>query len=192
VNLANGTMSASLLRTRLTNALPERSGDELEEPQPAFDAPKLDPRPETRYVIRCVYRRPRCGPLRPDVVSDPSREFAIASFFDLDAPARPLHIMLPIDTSIAGLRKAPKNVSILLSRELRAQMQRVTDLKKALDGEVGSAQSFDLGMICSFSLPIITICALILLMVIVALLNIVFFWLPFFRICFPIPLKAKG
>ena len=40
-------------------------------------------------------------------------------------------------------------------------------------------------MVCQLSIPIITICALILLMIIVSLLNIVFFWLPFFKICLP-------
>ena len=46
-------------------------------------------------------------------------------------------------------------------------------------------------MICSFSIPIITICALIVLMIFVSLLNIVFWWLPFFRICLPILLPGK-
>jgi hypothetical protein len=48
------------------------------------------------------------------------------------------------------------------------------------------------GMICSLSIPIITICALLLLMIIVSLLDIVFRWIPFFLICFPLPgFKAK-
>ena len=50
-----------------------------------------------------------------------------------------------------------------------------------------------LGMICSLSIPIITICALILLMIIVILLDIIFRWLPFFIFCFPLPkFKAKA
>ena len=106
-------------------------------------------------------------------------------------PARRIHIPLPIDTSIAGLRKAPKNVSMLISREMRQQMQRMTDLKKGLNGELSSAESFDLGLLCSFSIPIITICALFVLMMFLILLNIVFWWLPFFRVCLPVPLKAK-
>jgi len=36
-----------------------------------------------------------------------------------------------------------------------------------------------LGFSISFSIPIITICALILLMIILQLLNIFFFWLPY-------------
>jgi len=44
----------------------------------------------------------------------------------------------------------------------------------------------------SLSIPIITICAMIVLMIFLILLNIIFFWLPFFKICFPVPtLKAK-
>jgi hypothetical protein len=153
--------------------------------------PKLDPRPGTRYVLRCVFQRPNCGPLQPDVVSDPTDAFEIAAFFDFDAPARPIRITMPIDTSIAGLRKYRKNVGFLISNKLRQQMESITDLKKALDGQLDQPPQFDLGTICSFSIPIITICALIVLVIFLILLNIVFWWLPFFRICFPIKLKAS-
>jgi len=45
---------------------------------------------------------------------------------------------------------------------------------------------------CSLSIPIITICALILLIIIVMLLDFIFKWLPFLMFCFPLPgLKAK-
>ena len=70
-------------------------------------------------------------------------------------------------------------------------MNRVTDLKKALDGGLGSEEHWDLGVICQFSIPIITICALILLIAIVFVLNIVFFWAAFFRICLPVPVRSK-
>ena len=109
--------------------------------------------------------------------------FRFASFFDPDAPARPVQISLPVDTSQAGLRAFPSNVSILVSKQLRAQMQQVKELDETRAGK----QPFDLGMLCTLSIPIITICALILLMVIVALLNIVFFWMPLFKICLPKP-----
>jgi hypothetical protein len=44
------------------------------------------------------------------------------------------------------------------------------------------------GLDCSgfmLSIPIITICALIVLMIFISLLNIVFWWLPFFKLCLP-------
>jgi hypothetical protein len=37
----------------------------------------------------------------------------------------------------------------------------------------------------SLSIPIITICAMIILFIFLNLLNIVFWWLPFVKICFP-------
>ena len=43
------------------------------------------------------------------------------------------------------------------------------------------------GMICSLSIPIITICAFIMLMVIVTLLDFIFRWIPYFILCFPLP-----
>jgi hypothetical protein len=47
--------------------------------------------------------------------------------------------------------------------------------------------NFKLGMICSLSIPIVTICALILLMIIVSILDYIFRWLPYFIMCFPLP-----
>ena len=153
--------------------------------------PKIDARGSSRYVIRCVYQRPECGALCPDVVSARSDKFKIASFFDLDAPSRSIVISMPVDTSLKDLRKLRKNVSFLLSNELRQQMNRVTGLQDALDGSFTDGGGLQLGMICSFSIPIITICALIVLMIFINLLNIVFWWMPFLKICFPIPVKAK-
>jgi hypothetical protein len=144
------------------------------------------------YRLRCVYERPRCGRLDVPVVSAPSRPFRLASFFDPDAPARPVQIRLPLDTSISGLRKFPKAVSVLLSNRLRQQVERVqsASLSDLEDGSIGAGPSLNLGMICSLSIPIITICAFILLLIIVQLLNIVFWWLPFFKICLPIPVRS--
>jgi hypothetical protein len=140
-----------------------------------------------------VYERPQCGRATPPVVSKPSRAFELASFFDPDAPARPIRIQMPLDTTIAGLRASPKNFAVVISDELRRQMSRAqaAGMQGLMDGDVPEGQLPGLGMICSFSIPIITICALILLMIIVQLLNIVFWWLPLFRICLPVPAKAK-
>ena len=128
-------------------------------------------------------------------MSDPSQPFQLASFFDSDAPARPVQVTLPVDTSPAALRKYDKGVAFLISDELQNQIQRVKSLKDLANGNLdssGSGLEVQIGLICSFSIPIITICALILLLVIVIALNLVFFWLPFFKICFPLPiLKGK-
>lgn len=198
LNLAGSSLNGDQLDALVAAALPEPAptapageaisiqGDAVDAPQ----VPKLDPQGQSQYWIRCVYQRPECGPLQPDVVGDPSERFQIAGFFDLDAPSRTIHIALPIDTGIGDLRKLKKNVSFLLSNQLREQMNRVTNLNDVLKGQFADGGDLDVGLICSFSIPIITICALLVLMIFIQLLNIVFWWLPFLRICFPIALKS--
>lgn len=135
------------------------------------------------YVVRCVYRRSDCPHQRPEWISAPAGPFRFASFFDPDAPARPIQIALPVDTSPSGLRQFPRNVSVVVSQQLRRQMSQVKGMNSIGAPEGG----LSLGMVCSLSIPIITICALVLLMIIVTVLNVVFRWLPFFRICLPKP-----
>jgi hypothetical protein len=163
------------------------------------------------FVIRCVFTRPECGPIDPPLLSEPTAPFQMAGFFDPDAPARPIRIALPLDTSPAGLRKFDKNTAFMISDMLCGQIDRVKglslgdlvlsvlpwplhkDLSVPDGGPCKSDSGIEVGMICSLSIPIITICALLLLMIIVFLLDIIFRWVPFFLFCFPIPkLKAKA
>ncbi|MFN7937161.1 MAG: hypothetical protein U0R19_27805 [Bryobacteraceae bacterium] len=144
------------------------------------------------FLIRCVMDHPQCGKRMPSVLSEPSQPFQLASYFDSDAPARSIQVALPVDTTPAELRKFDKNVAFMISDELNRQMGRVKGLKDLMDGKI-DGPGLDIGWICSLSIPIITLCAFILLFLMVILLNIVFFWMPFFKICFPLPkLKAKG
>jgi hypothetical protein len=163
-------------------------------PPPTLPPPPMkpsNPLGDFYFIVRAVYERPQCGLKPAAVLSEPSQPFLLASFFDPDAPVRRLQVALPVDVSAAALRKYDKGVAFLISDQLQRQIKRVTGLKDLADGNIGTAGP-DAGLICSFSIPIITICALILLMVIVIALNIVFFWIPFFKICFPVPgLKGK-
>ena len=161
------------------------------------------------FVIRFVHMNRDCGPLHPPTVSAPTERFQLASFFDPDAPVRPIRISLPLDTSAAGLRKHGRGTAFVISDMLCGQIQRAKGLglvdlvrsvlpwplHKDLDmGEGGPCKGggLNIGMICSLSIPIITICALILLMIIVGLLDFIFRWMPWFVMCFPIPgLKGK-
>jgi hypothetical protein len=170
-------------------------------PEPAIPTAALTPADSLNAVfrIRCVYERPNCGPLHEDVVSDPTELFDLASFFDPDAPARPIRIGLPLDTTPAGLRKFDKNTAFVMSDILCGQLARFKNitfgdlilsvLPWPLHKDLPVADSGPCeggGTICSLSIPIITLCALIILIIFVTLLNIVFGWLPFFKICFPI------
>jgi hypothetical protein len=116
-----------------------------------------------------------------------------------------------MDTSPAGLRKHARGTAFVLSDMLCGQVQRAKGLgfidlvrqvlpwplHKDIDtgdgGGCKNSNGVDIGMICSLSIPIVTLCALILLMIIVALLDFIFRWLPFLAFCFPVPkLKGKG
>jgi hypothetical protein len=186
-DLHDSTISPTGMQTLFRAAVP---GTAPTGAPPDLDLPKIEPAGDTLYVVRCVYLRPQCPDAEP--VSAPSDAFSIAPVFDPDAPSRPIRIPMPIDTGIKDLRKFPKNVGFLLSNQLRGQMNRVTDLKKALDGQIADEEHWDLGVICQFSLPIITIVALLLLIAVVFVLNIVFFWTAFFRICIPVPLRSRS
>lgn len=158
------------------------------------------------FTVRCVYERPNCATKLP-IVSEPTAAFQLASFFDPDAPARSIRVELPVDTTPAGLRKFDKNTSFVMSDILCGQ---ISELRKLTFGDLvrsvlpwpfhkdlgvnpGSiGPCIDGGMVCSLSIPIITICALVLLMMIVKLLDLAFFWMPFFQICLPTNFKAKG
>lgn len=163
-----------------------------------------------KYVLRFVHQRCDCGPLHPAVMSEPSEVFELAGFFDPDAPLRPIRIALPFDTSPGGLRKFGKNSAFIMSDLLCGQMKRVRrlgfgdlvlsvlpwpfhkDLSVPDGGPCGGSGASSFGTICSLSIPIITIVAFILLIVIATLLDLIFRWLPFLMVCFPIPgLKGK-
>jgi len=166
--------------------------------------PLLDP-DTTRFVVRCVFEKRNCGPLSPPVVSKASCQLDFAPFFDPDAPARPIRIPLPLDISPAGLRKYKKNTMFLISDMLCGKIKRMRkltfadlvlsvlpwpfhkDLPKA--GPTGPCRTptETLGMFCSLSIPIVTLCALILLMIMVNLFDIFFRWIPYLFVCLPIP-----
>jgi hypothetical protein len=161
------------------------------------------------FVIRCVYLRPHCVIQPPLVVSETTLPFQLASFFDPDAPARPIRISLPLDTSPAGLRKFAKNTAFVMSDILACQLGQIQDLtladlvlsvlpwpfhKPLPDPKPGPCKDTGVseGMVCSLSIPIVTICALILLIIIVNLFDYFFRWIQFFIVCFKIPgLKGK-
>lgn len=187
---------------KIVDALPAQAAA-VPEPTLASMQP-TDMRPAW-YVMRTVLERPECQPFEGPLVSRATQPFQLAGFFDPDAPARPIRIGLPVDISPAGLRKFDKNTVFMLSDMLCGQVDRFKGMTfgdlvlsvlpwpfhKGLSvpdkGPCKEGPELSLGVMCSLSIPIITICALILLMIIVALLDFLFRWLPFFVVCFPLP-----
>lgn len=56
-----------------------------------------------------------------------------------------------------------------------------------LDGKGKAGGELGIGWLCSFSIPIITICAFIALNLVLSLLNIFLRWMPLVKICLPVP-----
>jgi len=154
-----------------------------------------------KFVIRCVFERPECGTLFPPMVSIATRQIIMAPFFDPDAPQRTVRISLPIDISPAGLRKFKKNTQFLISGMLCGKIKKIRKLTLAdivlsvlpwpfhkdlpKIGPTGSCSgSQSMGVFCSLSIPIVTLCALIMLLIIANLFDIFFRWIPALFKCF--------
>jgi len=168
---------------------------------------------EPRFVIRFVFERPQCGTLFQPLVSQPTCQLEMAPLFDPEAPSRPVRIRMPLDISPAGLRKYQKNAILLFSDLMCGKIKKIKKLTLAdlvlsvlpwpfhkdlpKIEEIGPCRSKGetLGMFCSLSIPIVTLCAMILVFIMVTLFDIFFKWIPWFFMCFPLPglsnLKGK-
>jgi hypothetical protein len=69
-------------RRLLAGLVPTFSGEFAADGTPKIEGEEL-------YRLRCVYRRPQCGALRPDLLSDPSLCFRVSPFNEEELPFRP-------------------------------------------------------------------------------------------------------
>jgi hypothetical protein len=142
-----------------------------------------------RYVARAFVRVRRDDGCPPVLVwSARSEPFLIAPWHK-NGPRPPVRVVLP-DLVPDKLKAIKPNVSFVVPDKLAGFLQAL-DPKGLLKGK-GSAGSPTLGWICGFNIPIITLCAFIVLFIFLALLHIIFWWLPFVRICIPIPSSLKS
>ncbi len=119
----------------------------------------------------------------------PSDAFAVAAAFDPDA-ARPSLIEMP---SLADARKgAAMGATFDMPPDLANVVNGLNSnatVQQMMSGGGGSTGGLGIRFICSFSLPVITICAMIMLSVIINLLNIFLGWIAWVKICLPVPSK---
>ncbi len=140
--------------------------------------------PDARYVIRVFVRiGGECGCVERIRWSQATELCTILPWF-AGSPRPPQRITLP---DIGDLKKMTPNVSFAIPPSLRALLDGI-DMKGLIDGKKGSSFG-EWGMICSFSIPIITLCAFIILYIFLGLLNIVFQWMMWVKICIPYPKK---
>jgi hypothetical protein len=146
--------------------------------------------PSRQYRLRAFVRVRRDDDCPPDLWwSEPSEAFTIAPWYETgDAP--PVQVTLPNPT-IANLKKLKPTVAFV-SEESLFQKMKTTSLNDLLDGKAGEGgPTLGLRWICAFNIPIITLCALIVLGIFLSLMNFIFFWLPFVFICLPFPRIAE-
>mgnify|MGYP000990423314 FL=1 len=146
--------------------------------------------PEARYVLRAFVR------LKPDgrcpartVWSDYSPAFVIAPWYE-GGGAPPAQVALPDPTDKAVLKKLRPNVAFTVPPSLHDLL--TGDPQDLLDGKKPAASGMKLGWICSFNIPIITICAFIVLNIFLSLFDLFFRWMMFIKVCIPFPKKGVG
>jgi len=120
----------------------------------------------------------------PDTLvwSDPASEpFRILPWWDGDGP--PIRIALP---DLSQIGKVKPSVAFEMPPALANLLAK--DPKQLKDGG-GDTSGLQLGWLCSFSIPIITLCAFIVLNIFLGLFDLVLRWMILLKICIPIPVK---
>ena len=94
------------------------------------------------------------------------------------------------------MRKFKKDVSFMMSDAMRREGRTASSARRRparrRPAELNDADGLGIAFICSFSIQIIFIVAFILLLIFVFILNIVFWWIAFFKICLPDPEEAAA
>ena len=140
----------------------------------------------SKYVVRAFVRVKRADGCPPKLIwSKASEPFTIIPWYE-SGPMPPVQVVLPpVDRDF--LKNAKPNVSFVVPSDLSNLLQG-NDPKKMSDGE---GQKVDGGLqldwICSFNIPIITICAFIVFNIFLSLFDIIFRWMFFIKICIPFP-----
>lgn len=130
--------------------------------------------PFVRFTDACAREQIRWGP--------PSPCFRVAAPLDPEA-SRPTAIQMPEFDDLK--RGMAQGLSFLTPRSLADKIFSVKPDTRFEGGGPGNRWPFCAGISLSFSLPVITFVAMLLLMIVVGLLNLVFFWLPWVFITLP-------
>lgn len=147
--------------------------------------------PARQYRLRAFARVKRPDGCPPALVwSAYSEPFTIAAWYESSGQP-PVRITLPSMNS-DFLKNLKPNVAFAMPEDLFNTMQR--DSKKAVAGESTTPGSSSLGLmwLCSFNIPVITICAFIVLNIFLSLFDLFLHWMLFIKICIPIPVPKKN
>lgn len=139
------------------------------------------------YAVRAFVRVKRddgCPPLL--VWSHSTPLYRIAPWYASTGAPQARIALPPFDR--ASLQAMKPNVAFELPPSLQ-NLLASNSPSDLLDGKGKDGGGLGIGWLCSFSIPIITICAFIALNLVLSLLNLFLRWMPFVKICLPIPTK---
>jgi hypothetical protein len=143
-------------------------------------------RPKALYRVHAFVRVRSPDGCPPQLQwSEASTPFSIVPWWE--SGGGPLHTIALPDIDKESVKKIKPNVAFAVPPKLAALL-RDNGLKDFIDGPVNTS-GIGIGWICSFSIPIITICAFIVLNIFLTLLHIVFQWLFYIKVCLPYPSK---
>lgn len=158
---------------------------------------------EQQYHIRAFVRLKSANGCPPKIVWSPySSPFKIAPWYDSSSGVAPVRVPLPDLVSFKQGDKRPfamdskklkqlqPNVAFIVPSGLFNFLQKA-NLDDLMEGKTPTGGGPVLDWICGFNIPIITLCAFIVLNIFLQLLNFVFWWLAFIKICIPIPFSKK-
>ena len=170
---------------------------------------RFDP-PGRRYVLEAFARVRSHHPECPSKLVWSTRRsvpFRIVPWYEAGA-LPPTQVALPDFTDRRSLRKLKPNVAFILPKKLKDIVDGNSGLDDLIKGKLkggagapggsddsgdsdgsGGGGGFKLAWICGFNIPLITLCAFFVLSIFLSLLNIIFWWLPFIKICIPFPRK---
>lgn len=142
-----------------------------------------------RYRLRTFARVRRSDGCPPDLVwSAASAPFTIVPWY-ASSDVAPVRITLPDVTDKKVLKKLKPDVTFVVPPKIHALFE-VDDLDN-LKSFKGNGLGVGWRWLCGFNIPIITVCAILVLSIFLNLFNFIFAWLPFVRICIPIPVPKK-
>lgn len=145
--------------------------------------------PGTPLAVRCFLRLKSPAGCPPTLVwSASSATFSVAPWWEAGG-AKPRVIDMPDPFDRRVLRQLKPSIGFAMPGRL-GQLMSPANLDKLKDGKKPSeGGGIGVDWLCGFNIPIITLCALLVLNIFLQLMNIIFWWLPFVKICLPIPRK---
>jgi hypothetical protein len=181
VTEAAATQLRAALKARLTQAVIAVNK--------TLPVPKLASGFPARYFVQPFVRVKRPDGCECPFWGKASEVFAVAAFFDTSAAPPRLIEMPSMSDAQAGLAQGatfdlPPDLANLVN-----SLGSSSAAQSLWQGSSGPPSGLGLRFICSFSLPAIMICAMLMLSIVLNLLNIVFGWVAWVKVCLPIPVK---